>query len=138
MENAKRLDLNTRLRVFKHKLTEARLNLPSDVDLKFDLIVSNPPYVPTKDLLKLEPEIKIYEDLRALDGGKDGLNVIRILLKLAGEYLENNGHLWLEVDSRHPEIIEKLIETQPELGLKFVSSYKDIFQKNRFVEIIKQ
>ena len=49
----------------------------------FDLLVSNPPYVLRKDLKAVAPEILLYEDLRALDGGSDGLDVILPILKLA-------------------------------------------------------
>lgn len=49
----------------------------------FDLVVSNPPYVLRKDLASVAPEISLYEDLRALDGGADGLDVILPILQLA-------------------------------------------------------
>ena len=49
----------------------------------FDLVVSNPPYVLRKDLASLEPEISLYEDLRALDGGPDGLDVVLPIIQLA-------------------------------------------------------
>lgn len=139
-ENAKKLNLADRLKVFKHKLVDSTLPnevLPSS-DYKFDLIISNPPYVPTKDILKLDPEIYLYEDVRALDGGKEGLDVINNLLELASKYLKQGGSLWLEVDHRHPEIIAKIVENnQEKWNLKFMATYKDIFKKDRFVEIEK-
>lgn len=49
----------------------------------FDLVVANPPYVLRKDLTALAPEICLYEDLRALDGGPQGLDVILPIIKLA-------------------------------------------------------
>lgn len=140
LENAKKLELSHRLKVCKHKLENDGL-LPADIvplDLKFDLIISNPPYVPSKDILKLQPEIYLYEDIRALDGGKDGLDVINALLNLSANYLKPKGSLWLEIDDRHPEIIAKIVENNAEKwNLKFMSTYKDIFKKNRFVEIEK-
>lgn len=79
-----------------------------------------------------------YEDLRALDGGTDGLVVIKNLLRLATKKLRRNGHLWLEVDPTHPELIQKYLQEHiSDLQLKFVASYKDVFQKDRFVEITK-
>lgn len=135
-ENAKRLQLENRIQVIRHKLTEE--SQLSELENSLDLIVSNPPYVPNRDLLNLEPEIKLYEDLRALDGGADGLVVIKNLLRLATKTLKRNGHLWLEVDPTHPELIRKYLqENISELQLKFVASYKDVFQKDRFVEITK-
>lgn len=79
------------------------------------------------------------EDIRALDGGPEGMNVIRNILKVAANNLKPEGSLWLEVDSRHPEIIKKITENfYDEWKLKFISSYQDIFKKDRFVEIEKE
>lgn len=136
MENAKNLALSDRISVIKHKLTNDS-ELPS-IQGKLDLIVSNPPYVLTNDLKKLQPEISLYEDLRALDGGPDGLNVIRSILAFAAKRLKLQGHLWLEVDPTHPPLIEEYLqEKMSGLNLKFVACYKDMFGKERFVEIMK-
>lgn len=135
LENAVRHDLNSRIKIYKHKLTEES-DLP-EVEGKLDLIVSNPPYVLTKDLKKLQPEISLYEDLRALDGGKDGLNVIKSILQIASKKLCLKGHLWLEVDPTHPKLIEAYLNEHKSLNLKFVASYRDMFDKDRFVEIMK-
>lgn len=79
-----------------------------------------------------------YEDLRALDGGADGLNIIKSILQLASKKLKINGSLWLEVDSEHPPMISSYIETnQDTLNLKYVASYQDLFKKDRFVEIVR-
>lgn len=136
LENAKRLGLSENLRIFRHKLTG---KLPAELeDYKFDMIVSNPPYVPSGQMASLEPEIKIYEDLRALDGGPDGLTVVKAILEIAGKHLKSSGVLWLEVDSSHPPLIKKYLEEMdPQVGLKYMSSYKDMFRKERFVEIMK-
>lgn len=136
LENATNLDLIERLKIIQHKLADDS-NL-AGVDEKFDLIVSNPPYILSKDIKALEPEISLYEDLRALDGGKDGLDTINVILKFAAGRLHPQGHLWLEVDPTHPRLIESFIAEQKDvLQLKFVSSYKDMFGKERFVEIMK-
>lgn len=109
-----------------------------EVEGEFDMIVSNPPYVLTKDLVALDPEISLYEDLRALDGGDDGMNVIRSVLKFSAKRLRTEGQLWLEVDPTHPKLIEQYVEERAdELEMKFVASYKDMFGKERFVEIVK-
>ncbi|XP_058815374.1 MTRF1L release factor glutamine methyltransferase [Topomyia yanbarensis] len=136
LENAQNLDLSGNLRIFRHKVID---KLPEEIeDQKFDMIVSNPPYVPSGQLLQLEPEIKVYEDMRALDGGPDGITVVKAILELAGKHLNSEGILWLEVDSSHPQMIAKYLEDKGlALGLKYVCSYKDLFQKERFVEIFK-
>uniref|UniRef100_A0A182NTK6 peptide chain release factor N(5)-glutamine methyltransferase n=1 Tax=Anopheles dirus TaxID=7168 RepID=A0A182NTK6_9DIPT len=136
-ENAETVGVQERLRIFKHKLVD---NLPAELNgQQFDLIVSNPPYVPSVLLPTLDPEVKIYEDLRALDGGNDGLTVIKAILRIASRHLAKDGVLWLEVDSTHPPIIEEFLTKHGDLmGLRFMASYKDLFQKDRFVEIVKQ
>lgn len=63
----------------------------------FDLIVSNPPYIPTKDIAGLEPEVRDYDPSRALDGGADGLDIYRALIPDAHSHLNMGGWLLLEV-----------------------------------------
>ncbi|XP_053672607.1 MTRF1L release factor glutamine methyltransferase [Anopheles nili] len=135
-ENAVSVGLMERLRIFKHKIVD---NIPTELSAHvFDMIVSNPPYVPSMLIPTLDPEIKIYEDLRALDGGNDGLTVIKAILRIASKHLSKDGVLWLEVDSTHPPVIEEFLSKHGNLmGLRFLSSYKDLFQKDRFVEIVK-
>lgn len=73
-----------------------------------------------------------------MDGGSDGLNVIRSILIFASKRLRLQGHIWLEVDPSHPRLIEQhLHENKSVLNLKFVAAYKDMFGKDRFVEIMK-
>lgn len=110
-----------------------------EIEGKLDLIVSNPPYVPTNDLRTLPEEISLYEDLRALDGGKDGLDVIKNILAFSSRRLcLQTGHLWLEVDPSHPALIEKYLnDHKSSLNLQFIACYKDMFNKDRFVEIKK-
>uniref|UniRef100_A0A8D8BYE9 peptide chain release factor N(5)-glutamine methyltransferase n=1 Tax=Culex pipiens TaxID=7175 RepID=A0A8D8BYE9_CULPI len=136
LENAKRYDFSEKLRIFKHKLVD---KLPDELaGHRFDMIVSNPPYVPSGQLQRLDPEVKVYEDLRALDGGPDGLTVIKAILTIASDHLADEGILWLEVDTSHPPLIAGYLEEHGErLGLRYVSSYKDLFRKERFVEIVK-
>ncbi|XP_076647277.1 hemK methyltransferase 1 isoform X3 [Halictus rubicundus] len=110
------------------------LNLNSKT---FDIIVSNPPYIPTNQISKLSPEIKIYEDLMAIDGGQDGLKVIKPLLKYAAGVLKPGGRLFLEVDSSHPEYIQFFTEKYSILHLQYEHTYKDFCNNDRFVELSK-
>ncbi len=64
---------------------------------RFDIIVSNPPYIRTADIPQLQPEIRDYEPITALDGGRDGLECIRHLIWNAGRFLEPGGTLLLEI-----------------------------------------
>ena len=53
---------------------------PNDIGL-FDIIISNPPYIPTSDIEDLSPDVRLYDPMLALDGGPDGLNAYRALAK---------------------------------------------------------
>ena len=64
---------------------------------KFDLIVSNPPYIRTRDIKNLDRSIKYYEPKIALDGGNDGLDVIKKVIYKSREFLKVNGSLALEI-----------------------------------------
>jgi len=71
---------------------------------QFDLIASNPPYIPTSDIEKLDPEVKDFEPKMALDGGKDGLDIVRRILDEAPAYLNENGVIIMEIgDEQGPE-----------------------------------
>lgn len=63
----------------------------------FDGILSNPPYIPTQEVLELEPEVRDYEPRLALDGGPDGLMYYRLLANEAFDYLKPDGWLLMEV-----------------------------------------
>lgn len=71
----------------------------------FDLIVSNPPYIPTKDIMELEPEIKEYEPFLALDGDVDGLKCVRHIIEHAGNYLRPGGWLMIETGFDQKEAV---------------------------------
>ncbi len=63
----------------------------------FDLIVSNPPYIPSRDIERLEPEVRDWDPRCALDGGPDGLDIYRVLLPAAAGLLNPGGWLLVEV-----------------------------------------
>jgi len=64
---------------------------------RFDLIVSNPPYIPSADLATLEPEVREHEPLGALDGGADGLAFYRAIIASAPQHLQPGGWLLVEI-----------------------------------------
>ncbi|HXE95633.1 MAG TPA: peptide chain release factor N(5)-glutamine methyltransferase [Dongiaceae bacterium] len=65
--------------------------------LRFDLIVSNPPYIPTADIERLDQEVRDYDPRSALDGGGDGLDIYRALIPAAVEHLNPGGLLLVEI-----------------------------------------
>lgn len=70
-------------------------DLFSRVDGSFDLIISNPPYIPTKDCMELMPEVKDHEPMLALDGKEDGLYFYRQLVGTAPKHLNGGGTSYL-------------------------------------------
>lgn len=77
----------------------------------FDLIISNPPYIPTADIASLQPEIREYEPFAALDGGDDGLDSIRHIIGLAWEFLHPEGILLLEMGAEQKKGIKEIVST---------------------------
>ncbi len=75
-----------------------------------DLVVCNPPYIPTKSLAKLDPEITGQEPLVALDAGAYGINVFRRLFADAGDFLHPGGMLTFEMGAGQENLVERLIE----------------------------
>lgn len=75
---------------------------------RFDLIVSNPPYIPTADLAGLEPEVRDYEPRTALDGGADGLVFYRQIITQAAEHLTARGWLLVEIGIGQGEQVKEL------------------------------
>ena len=73
-----------------------------------DILVSNPPYIPTMDLDGLEPEV-LFEPRLALDGGKDGLDAIRAIVAAAPKMLKPGGYLALEIEARQGAVVAKML-----------------------------
>lgn len=102
----------------------------SNIDEKFDIIVSNPPYINKKDFEKLDKKL-YYEPQNALYGGEDGLYFYKKIIKNAKNFLNKNGKIYLEIGYDQKDSISNLLE---EYGYKQIKSYKDF---NDFDRIIK-
>lgn len=90
----------------------------------FDLIVSNPPYIPSKEIDTLQPEIRKYEPRLALDGGEDGLNSIRKIIAHAWKFLNPGGFLLLETGCDQKKDVEKIAEECSSYSsLKYIKDY---------------
>jgi release factor glutamine methyltransferase len=88
--NATRLDVSDRIQ-FSHSNWWSSL---APLQGKVAGMLANPPYIPSQDVLQLQPEVVKHEPHLALDGGSDGLDAIRILVDTAPEYLQPGG-IWL-------------------------------------------
>ncbi|XP_045153542.1 MTRF1L release factor glutamine methyltransferase isoform X3 [Echinops telfairi] len=76
-----------------------------------------------------------YEDLAALDGGKEGMDVIVHILALAPLLLKDSGSLFLEVDPKHPGLVGSWLQSRPGLGLRLVAVRRDFCGRPRFLHI---
>ena len=101
-KNAKRHQLIDRVK-FLNKSIEGIFSK------KFDLIVSNPPYIDRKDLKNLNDDIKKFEPRMALDGGKDGLDLIKKVIYKSKEILKINGTLALEIGKEQNKKVSKIL-----------------------------
>jgi release factor glutamine methyltransferase len=79
---------------------------------KFDLIISNPPYIPTLEIETLQPEVRDFDPHAALDGGVDGLNFYRKFAAEAKPFLKPDGKIMLEFGDGQPDAIKKIFENE--------------------------
>ena len=120
-ENAKLNNVNA---------TFERSDLFEDVSDSFDVIVSNPPYIPTDVIGGLMPEVAVYEPMLALDGKEDGLHFYRRIIEAAAKYLNPNGKLLFEIGHDQGESVSSLMK---EAGYKDVHVVKDLARNDRVV-----
>ncbi|MGY6708211.1 MAG: peptide chain release factor N(5)-glutamine methyltransferase [Rhizobiaceae bacterium] len=82
----------------------------ADVDGRFHAIVSNPPYIASKEIETLSREVREHDPIQALDGGADGLDAYRIIAEQAGSYLEAGGVVAVEIGYDQREAVKALFE----------------------------
>lgn len=95
----------------------------------FDLIVSNPPYIPTEDIPLLEEEVKTYDPLLALDGGPDGLSGYRHLIPQAAQHLTPTGCLILEMGETQGQQVKEIAQE----FLQHTQIHRDLSGKVRYL-----
>ena len=97
---------------------------------KAKMIVSNPPYIETKVIDTLMPEVRDYEPMSALDGGEDGLDFYRRIVKEAPKYLEDDGYLMFEIGHNQALAVQSLMKDR---GFSDVQVKKDYAGLDRVV-----
>ena len=105
-------------------------NLPSS-EIKYDIIISNPPYIPTVDINNLDDSVKKHEPIIALDGGEDGMMFYNKILKDAYKYLNVNGLVIFEIGYDELEKFKKLISKYKKYNL--IECIKDYGGNDRVV-----
>lgn len=78
---------------------------------QYDIIVSNPPYIPTKDIELLDNAVKLYDPITALDGGEDGLNPYRRLSECLHKILKPNGRVFFEIGQGQEKDVISIMES---------------------------
>ena len=121
--NAKNLNLEKRIEFYK-----------SDIDKfdkgKYDLIVSNPPYIKSCDLKYLERDVAKFEPRLALDGGLDGLSEIRKVIKKSSELIKKNGKFVLEIGFDQKNKVINILKKE---GFYINSAEKDLAGNDRCI-----
>ena len=107
-----------------------RSDLFDNVTGTFDIIVSNPPYIRTEEIVKLMPEVQSFEPMEALDGKEDGLYFYREIVAKCKDYLNPDGRILFEIGYDQGEDVSALLR---EAGFKDVRVIKDLAQNDRVV-----
>ncbi len=121
--NAKKLRVKNRLKLFK-----------SDIDNftngKYDLIISNPPYIKKNIISKLDKDIRNFEPKLALDGGLEGTSVIRKVISKSSELIKKNGKLILEIANNQKQEVKELLKKN---GFYIDCVLKDLAKNDRCI-----
>lgn len=109
-------------------------DLFENVQGSYDIIVTNPPYIPTSDCEELEREVKEYDPLLALDGGEDGLDLVRRISEDSINYLNDKGLIYIEYGIGQTDAIVKLFEKNFD-SIEIVKDYSGI---DRYIKARKR
>ena len=127
---------NNKLRVLDQKSPVNPNFIVSDlfdnINCKYDIVVCNPPYIKTEELTKLEIEVRDFDPILALDGGKDGLDFYRKIIKEAPKYLTSDnglGKIYFEIGVGQSDSVVKMLEKNFE-DIEVVKDYSGI---DRFI-----
>ena len=124
--NGQKLRINNRLRLFKSNIDNFNTG-------KYDLILSNPPYIKKSDLKCLEKDIG-FEPKQALDGGLDGLSEIRKVINKSSELIKRSGHFIIEIGFDQKNKVKKILRDK---GFYIKKTIKDLSNHDRCIVSIK-
>ena len=112
------------------ELFESNMFSALETDRTFDVIVSNPPYIPSRVIEGLAPEVRDHEPRIALDGSDDGLTFYRILAEEARNHLAEGGSIYMEIGYDQSEAVEGLFRSG---GYRDVRTFQDLAGQDRVV-----
>lgn len=117
----------------KNRVTTAVSDLYQSLNnLKFDIIIVNPPYIPSEDIAYLDDDVRLFEPLLALDGGVDGLDFYRKIAVGTKIHLKDQGRLFIEIGINQQEAVMKIFQ---ENGFSNIETKNDISDIPRIVTI---
>ena len=119
-----------RLEIPEDRVAWVRGDLFENLEGPFDLLVSNPPYIPSGELSGLQEEVRLHDPALALDGHEDGLYFYRRIAAEAGKYLRHGAYLMLEIGWDQGEAVSTLLEVA---GYREVKVKKDLSGNDRVV-----
>jgi release factor glutamine methyltransferase len=126
--NSNNLGVSKRLKLFKSDVDNFQIG-------KYDLIVSNPPYIKNADLKYLDKNVIGFEPRLALDGGLDGLSVIQKVIEKSSKLIKKNGILVLEMAFDQKDKVMKILKKE---GFYVKKIIKDLANKDRCITAIKK
>ena len=122
---------NARINNVEDRITFVESNLfDSLAEEKYDIIVSNPPYIKRKEIKKLDKEVR-KEPIIALDGGEDGLDFYRKIIDNGYKYLKYGGYIGLEIGYDQKEDVTKIIKEKQHYKNTFCK--KDLYDNDRVI-----
>lgn len=124
-ENIKEYGLSDRIHLTQCSICDG-------ASTKFDLIISNPPYIPSSRLRSLPKSVRDFEPMLAIDGGQDGTQFIELIIQQTAEYLNPGGVIALEIDEDTTAILKKFLQVS---GYDKFSFKRDQFRKYRYLFI---
>lgn len=119
--NTQKLQLSARAELVSGSWFDENIALRLGAD--FDFITANPPYIPSADIATLDPEVKEFDPLSALDGGTDGLRDYRTIAKLAPLLLKPQGRIFLEVGIHQAQDVAAIFQA---FGFELVDILQDL------------
>ena len=122
-KNAYKLEVYERVKLFKS-------NIDNFTKGKYDLIISNPPYIKKLDLNKLDKDVKDFEPKLALNGGLDGLSEIRKVIEKSTELIKKNGKLIIEIAFNQKNEVKKILKDN---GFYIIAVIKDLAKNDRCI-----
>jgi len=127
-ENVNKLKLSNKINVFYQD------NLLKSPDESFNAVISNPPYISSKEWLELPNSVKVYEPRIALEAGSKGTEFYEILIPEASRTLKNKGLLFLEIGYKQADKISEILNTH---GFESIYVEKDLQGHDRIIQAIK-